>query len=125
MTGVVLTTVWFAAEANLADAVSVPYVTQNNRSPQTKGETREYGGGRFRAVLTSATQRTYPLAFAACDPTLVAWIKAHDGVPLWFRDDSGTKCHGVYFSPQINRHQYDANADVTLTFLETSGSEAV
>lgn len=121
----VLTTVWLTDATDPTDSISLSYVQQNDPLPNLKGEVREYGGGRFRSVSSSATQRTNPVASAAVDPTTVAWLKAKNGVPLWFRDDSGEKYHGVYYNPQIKRHSYDANSDVSFVFSETSATEAV
>lgn len=125
MASVALRTVVFNLASDPSQVLVIDWVTQINPAPQTPGEDRMYGTGRYRALTAGTRQQTVALAFAGCDPATVAQLEAWDGVLLCYRDDSGRKFFGTYRSPQITRHSYNADADVSLTFTETTYFEAV
>lgn len=125
MAVVTLTTVWMNLASDLTQSLVVEFVTQINPSPQTPGEDRMYGNGRYRGLTAGATQNQVQLAFAGVDPATLATLRAWDGQLVCYRDPSGEKFYGSYRSPQVSRHPYDADADVTLTVTEKTFSEAV
>lgn len=125
MVQVVLRTVWLNLASDLSQVLAVPFVSQINYTPSSPGEDRMYGAGRYRSVEGGATQRRVALAFQACTPDEVVLILRWDRMILLYRDDLGTKIYGSYRGPQINRHPYDKNADVTLNFTEKTVSEAL
>lgn len=125
MASVSLKTVWLNLASDLTQSVAVEFVTQINPAPQTPGEDRMYGNGRYRGVTAGGTQKQVGLAFQAVEPDVLATLRSWDGLLLCYRDDSGEKFYGSYRSPQITRHPYDANADVTLTITEKTWSEEV
>lgn len=136
MAQVQFSTVVLNLASDLSQRLVLQFVTQINPAPQTPGEDRVYGNARFRAVSTGATQKQHAIAAQALEPaelaTLTAWagVTAYgqpNGAPvaLCYRDDSGEKYYGTIRSPQITRHQFDPNADVSFTFTETTFDETV
>lgn len=93
-----------------------------NVTPQTPGEDRMYGAGRYRGVTSGATQRQYAVTADAVTPAEVALLRAWDGQRLCFRDDSGEKCFGWFRSPTVARHAFDSDAAVSFTFTELTYS---
>lgn len=125
MASITLRTVWLNLAADVTQQLSFLYVTDIDPSPITPGEDREYGGGRFRSVLTGSTQQKVAMAASAVSPEDVATLRAWDGKAVCYRDDSGLKFYGTYRSPSVKRHQYNEDSDVSLTITETTVSEAV
>lgn len=119
-----LQTVWFNLAADLSQFMFLPFTSQVNYTPSSPGEDRMYGAGRYRGIEGGARQQRIGLGFAACTPEQVALFLAWDRQLLLYRDDAGTKVWGSYRGPQVNRHSYDPNAEVTLTFTEKTYSEA-
>ena len=117
--------VWFTLNSDRSQSLNLLYATQINPQPQTPGEIRMYGNGRYNRLGAGATQKQVALAFAAVTPDEVATLRAWDGLLLLYRDDSGERFFGSYQSPQITRHPYDDESDVSLTFLQQTYSEAV
>ena len=124
MATVTLKTVWLNLASDPSQYLSLPLTTAVDLSPSTPGEDRQYGT-LLRAITTGVTQRQAKVSVAALEPADVAIIRAWDGLTICYRDDSGMKFFGTYRSPQIVRHQYDANSDVSFTVTETSFSEVV
>lgn len=123
MASVTLTTVWLNLAADLTQALSFLIVSAIDPTPITPGDDREYGNGRFRAVLTGATQQKVTFTALAVPATDIATLRNWDGQAVCYRDDSGLKFYGTYRSPSIPRHQYDTDSDVTLTITETTVAE--
>lgn len=125
MASITLDTAWLNLASDLTQYVAIPVVTQINAQPQTLGETRRYGT-RIRGVKSDGgTQRQESLAFDDCAPALVAQLREWDGQVLLYRDSTGEKFFGLFFSPQITWHQYDDRAAVSMTFSEITVSETV
>jgi hypothetical protein len=117
-------TVVLSLASDLSQTLTLQFVTSIGRSPQTPGETRMYGTGRYSAVTSGATQQQNTVSAVALTPADVAQLQAWDGLTLLYRDDQD-RFYGCYRSPQVTRHQYDPNADVSFTFAELSFVEAV
>lgn len=124
MAFVALSTVWLNLASDLSQSLSLDFVTGIDPSPSTPGDDRQYGT-RFRAVLTGATQRQVKVSAQAVTPDQVATLRAWDGLTVCYRDDSGLKFYGTYRSPQISRHQYNPDSDVSFTVTEVTVSESV
>jgi hypothetical protein len=125
MASVGLSTVWLNLASDLAQSLSFEFVTGIDPSPSTPGEDRQYGAGRFRAVLSGSTQKQAKVTAQAVTADQVATLREWDGLLVCYRDDSGLKFYGTYRSPQISRHQYNPDSDVSLTITETTVSEVV
>lgn len=125
MATVTLTTLWLNDATDLTDYRSFPLMNQLRATPQTPGEVRLYANGRFRSIKRAGAQQQLAATLAACDRDQVDWIEAHAGRLLLVRDDRGRKFYGTYYGPTIDEHPYDDEADVTLTLVEISHSEAV
>lgn len=136
MASVSFQTVVLNLASDLSQVLALKFVTQINPAPQTPGEDRMYGNGRYRSVSTGAPQKQQAIAAAAVEPadlaTLLSWCGVNVyGQPadapqlLCYRDDSGEKFYGTIRSPQVTRHQYDPNADVSFTITETTYDESV
>jgi len=122
---VALATLWLNDASALSDSQSFPYMSKMAAVPQTPGEVRPYANGRYRAINRAGVQSRHNVTLPACSRMQIAWIEAKAGQLLCIRDDRGRKYYGVYYNPTIDEHPYDTNADVTLSLIEVTHSEAV
>lgn len=125
MVAVALATLWLNDTADLTDCRSFPFMSKLSATPQTPGEVRLYANGRRRAINRAGAQQQLAVTLPTCDRDLVTWIEAHAGRLLLVRDDRGRKFYGTYYNPTIDEHAYDENADVSISLIEITHSEAV
>lgn len=125
MATVLLETLWLNDAADLTDSMTFPSMKALGASPQTPGEVRLYANGRLRAVNRSGRQQQLAVQLPACSREQVTWIEGHAGRLLLVRDDRSRKFYGTYYNPSIDEHGYDDNADVSLSLVEITHSEAV
>lgn len=116
---------WLKMESDPSQSLHFEFVTQVLAQPQTPGEDRMYGNGRYVQLTAGATQRQYAIAAQAIPAQDVATLLAWDSALLYYLDDRNARMFGSYRSPQVTWHQYDADADVSFTFTEKTYSEAV
>lgn len=125
MATVTLTTLWLNDADDLTDMASFRFLSKLSATPQTPGEVRVYGNGRLRAINRAGGQKQLAATLPACDRDQITWIEDHAGRLLLVRDDRGRRFWGIYYSPTIDEHAYNTDADVSLTLVEVSHDEAV
>lgn len=105
------------------ESLIVDTVSKRDPAPQTPGEERMYGNGRYVGLSAGATSQQYQVTFQAVDAATVATLRAWDSVLLCYLDDLGNKCWGRYRSPQISGRTVDSRADVSITFVGLTYSD--
>lgn len=120
-----LHTAWLNLASDLSQKLVIQFATQIDPQPKTAAEFRSYGQNRWRLATTGATQRSQVISAVAVTPAELALLRAWTAKTVLYRDDSGEKFYGAYLDPQIKRHQYDVNADVSFTVMELTHSEVV
>lgn len=121
-----LRTLWLTLASDPTQSRSFTYMTGLSSTPTVQVSTRLYAGGNYRQVTMKGRQSGLPVTLTACtaeDRQVIEfdWL----GKLLCVRDDRGRKFYGSYGQPQIAEHPYNGECDITVTFVETTVSEAV
>ena len=136
MASVTLTTLWLNVASDLSDYMSFPQMNALTDAPMvpwsgstssTSGQVRLYADGTLRAVVQPGYQKSVTVTLYGCTPAQVAWLDLQNqgNVTLLARDDVGRRFYCSFYTYSAVRHPYDANADVTLTLLQMSGTDQV
>jgi hypothetical protein len=115
--------VWLTLASDQTQSLHLQFATQINPQPQTPGDVRMYGNGRYVGLSAGATQQQYAIAAEAVPAEDVATLRSWDGVLLCYRDDRAAKTWGLFRSPQVTWHPYNTDADVSFTFVEVTYSD--
>ncbi|MCU1677275.1 MAG: hypothetical protein JWM93_2033 [Frankiales bacterium] len=125
MASVAIDTVWFNDAADLSDALGVEFVTGLAPTTAVRGEQRQYGDNRLRAVVRSGISRAYDVTIGVAKRADVRWIEGHVGRLLLIRDPMGRKFYGMYFDVKPVERRGEDSADVVVNFQEVTHSEVL
>lgn len=119
-----ITQCWMNATADLTDAMGFA-LNALDHAPVVAVQSRQYAGGNYRAVRTPGLQKVAKVTLGFCTDAQTAWLKAHQGVLLCFRDARGEKFFGVYVDSTFSPRFIADSWSVPLTFTQVTFSEAV
>lgn len=126
MSSVELDSLWLNLAADPSVSMSFPYVETYQPALTVPGEERQGASGRIRAFSTGASSWTFGIDFSRLDDEHVAFLTAHAGELMWFRDHKGRKragrFRGLPFGEALYPYQYTT---AQIAFTEVSLSEAV
>jgi len=125
LASVVLGTLWLNDAADLADYRSFPHMTGLSVETSRPLEVRRMANGRLRTVSRAGSQTRIDVSLSACTRADVSWLESKLGRVMLVRDDRGRRLWAVFSEFPAEEHQYDDEADVSLSFLEVSVVEAV
>lgn len=125
MASIQLDGVWVHDFSDFSDYVVLLYASGLQRQRSTDTDVQKLAGGRLRAVRRAGTKDTWDLSAAALDRDQVAWLEARAGQTVMVRESRGNILFAVFPDVTVDEHDYDAEADVSVTLQEVTASAAV
>lgn len=125
MTAINLTTVWLNSVTDPSDLMSFPNMSELRVATAIDGSVKVLPAGRARLYRHDGQQRTTSLTLPGCEPEQRAWLEDHVGALVCVRDDRGRKVFGAYFTVGADEMRVGQLADVSVTLVEVTHSEAV
>ena len=121
-----LSAVFLNLAADPADFRAFYTVTSLQPSTEVRSNVRVLANGRMRSVKQAGKPRSYSFKVEQISREDVAWLEEHVGELMCIRDDRGRKFFGVYSSVTFDESTlWNDRADVSISFVEVSYSEAV
>ena len=126
-TVVFLNDVWLNAATDPTDATSFNMVGDAIKVESSVQVTaQQMAGGRVRLVTKPGKTWSTGLTFYHCTPEQTAWLDAHQGQIVCFRDHQGTKFFGFYSQVPVSEStSYRDQGDVELSITSCTFSQAV
>lgn len=124
MATVTFNQLWLNSVADPTDAMAFS-VNSIEHDPTVDVDNRPRAAGNIQSVRTLTKQKIAKVALNFCTDIQTAWLKAHQGEMLCYRDPTGEKFYGNYadstFAPRLMGNSWV----VPLTFAEATQTEAV
>lgn len=127
MSAVILSAVWLNDYADPSDAMS--FTTLGDTLGVTSAadvDAVAMAGGGVALVTREGTTWSANPHLMRCSTAQTAWLRAHEGRKVWFRDYTGVKFCGYYAQVSAAQSTFFLDkGDIELTISSVSGSEAV
>lgn len=121
---VTLGQLWLHDAAELSDSIAVE-VHEITHAPAVNVRTDPYAGGNFRAVVVAGVQANTAVTLSFLTDEQQAWLRAHIGVLVCYRDPRGEKFYGLYTGDGFKPRQMPNSWSVGLSVAEVTVDEAV
>lgn len=125
MTAVALAAIFVNSTTDPSDFRAFDSVSSLQPSDDLSGSIRVMANGRRRLVMQDGAAKTYSVGLRVTGAD-IAWLVAHAGQLLCFRDDQGEKFFGTYLSvPRDRDPGFPDRIDFTLKMESLTHSQAV